>query len=156
MQILVSYTTQHKSKISSLLTNYYQNDPTDFDGTDEEKARVLGGEGTYWSEYIDSTGIVPGTRVGPGHTSHYFTTSWVFWGPKARKNLKIKWPKNDDFPLFGWVFRRENQNIKLKVIKLSKPSKSWRLIKALINVSKTQLWNFQQFVLPAAPWHIPF
>ena len=54
---LISYPYSDDRKYADW-ANYYEVNPTDFDGTVEEKARVLGGEGTYWSEYIDSTGIV--------------------------------------------------------------------------------------------------
>ena len=39
-------------------TKFYHTDPTDFNGSEEEKARVLGGEGCYWTEYVDSSGVV--------------------------------------------------------------------------------------------------
>ena len=42
---------------------YYKTNPTNFNGTEEQKSKVLGGEGAYWSEFVDTTGIVPQTFV---------------------------------------------------------------------------------------------
>lgn len=39
-------------------TKFYNNNPTDFEGTEQQKSQVLGGEGAWWTEYIDSSGIV--------------------------------------------------------------------------------------------------
>nr|QGA87799.1 chitobiase [Dolerocypris sinensis] len=39
--------------------SYYECDPHDFEGTQEQKGLVLGGEGALWMEYIDPTNIHP-------------------------------------------------------------------------------------------------
>lgn len=38
---------------------YYQCDPTDFEGTEQQKQLVLGGEATMWGEYVDGTNLIP-------------------------------------------------------------------------------------------------
>jgi len=38
---------------------YYACDPHDFEGTAEQKARVLGGEASLWAEYADGANILP-------------------------------------------------------------------------------------------------
>lgn len=40
---------------------YYAADPTDFEGTAEQKARVLGGELSMWGEWADSTNLISRT-----------------------------------------------------------------------------------------------
>ena len=39
-------------------TRFYQTDPRNFNGTEQQKDLVLGGEGAWWTEYIDSSGIL--------------------------------------------------------------------------------------------------
>ncbi len=37
---------------------YYLTEPLDFPGTEDQKARVLGGEGTMWGEYSSAANVV--------------------------------------------------------------------------------------------------
>ncbi|CAG0923883.1 unnamed protein product [Notodromas monacha] len=37
--------------------DYYQCDPHNFEGSEEQKSLVLGGETTFWAEYIDETNL---------------------------------------------------------------------------------------------------
>lgn len=37
--------------------SYYYCDPRGFNGTEEEKARVLGGVAAMWGEYVDGTNL---------------------------------------------------------------------------------------------------
>lgn len=38
---------------------YYKCDPTGFNGTAEQKSRVLGGELAMWGELVDATNLLP-------------------------------------------------------------------------------------------------
>jgi len=38
--------------------NYYKVEPTDFNGTPKQKALVVGGECTFWGEFIDATNLL--------------------------------------------------------------------------------------------------
>lgn len=42
---------------------YYQCDPHNFEGTDEEKSLIVGGEACLWAEYVDATNLL--SRVWP-------------------------------------------------------------------------------------------
>ena len=78
---------------------FYENDPRDFDGTNEQKELVLGGEGAWWTEYIDSTGVV--TRTFP-RVSAMAERLWS--DPKMTSDFEDAFPRLDQFRC--WMLNR--------------------------------------------------
>merc|ERR1712226_550491 len=74
-------------------TKYYNTNPSDFEvENDEQYNQVLGGEGAWWTEYIDSSGIV--TRTYPRLSA--MAERW--WSPYEISNdIDDAWPRLDQF-----------------------------------------------------------
>ena len=54
---MINYGADWRAAGPNGLGKYYYCDPRGFDGTYEEKQRVIGGIATMWAEYIDGTNL---------------------------------------------------------------------------------------------------
>ncbi|XP_077923315.1 beta-hexosaminidase subunit beta [Halichoerus grypus] len=61
---------------------YYTVDPLDFDGSQEQKKLVIGGEACLWGEYVDATNLTP--RLWPRASA----IGERLWSPKGIKDLE--------------------------------------------------------------------
>ncbi|KAK6012759.1 hypothetical protein OSTOST_22066 [Ostertagia ostertagi] len=71
---------------------YYDCDPTDFPGTDKQKARVLGGEAALWGEYVDGTNFM--TRMWPRASA---VAERLWSDPAQTKSHDDAWPRLHEF-----------------------------------------------------------
>lgn len=59
---------------------YYNLDPLDFDGTEEQKKKIIGGEACMWSEVVDATNVMQ--RVWPRASA----VAEKLWSPRGKNH----------------------------------------------------------------------
>ncbi|CAB3368037.1 Hypothetical predicted protein [Cloeon dipterum] len=72
-------------------TEMYQCDPHNFDGTEEQKRLILGGEACMWSEFVDFTNVVP--RVFPRASA----VAERLWSDRSVKDIPDATQRLDEF-----------------------------------------------------------
>ncbi|VDL69304.1 unnamed protein product [Nippostrongylus brasiliensis] len=93
---------------------YYECDPTNFDGTDAQKALVLGGEAAMWGEFVDATNLIPrlwprASAVAERLWSQPMLTADQAW-PRLHefrcrmmnRGFPVEPPNNPDYCPFEW------------------------------------------------------
>lgn len=83
-QVLLSAPWYLETAYTEAWRDYYETDPLDWDGSEEQKKRVLGGGACLWGEYVDGGNVI---------TKTWTTTAAVaekLWSPKEATKMAAK------------------------------------------------------------------